>query len=213
MRDSSAISVGNAESKSPGSASQLGQARNRGFLRHLARVMKRLAGLMSRWTMPFPWAATNASAIWVPNSTTRLRVSLAVHRGPASSVSPSRHSITKKGLLSCLRQIVDGADVGVVERRGGPGLTLKAFQGLRSAGQLFRQELQRHPPTEVQVFGFVDDTHTAAAELASGSDSARRPRRSSKRSPRWELAEAMLPYAQPASVYPLAAWRLRVLSS
>ena len=69
-----------------------------------------------------------------------------------------------EGLAVMLSQVVDRADVGVVESRSGPGLSLKALQGRRALGQLLRQELQSDLATEVQVLGCIDHTHSPATE-------------------------------------------------
>ncbi len=64
-----------------------------------------------------------------------------------------------------LVDVVDRADVGVLERGGRAGLALKPLERLSVAGQLLGQELQRHAAAELQVLGLVDDAHAAAAEL------------------------------------------------
>ena len=64
-----------------------------------------------------------------------------------------------------LVDVVDGADVGVIEGGGGLGLALEALQGLMVLGHFFRQELERDEAMELGVLGLIDDTHTAASEL------------------------------------------------
>ena len=105
-------------------------------------VTKMLAGLMSRWTMPFGVRGVE-------------RVGDLDGRGPASVSSlqraaadavlqrqPSSNSMTMKGLAVVLADVVDGADVGMVQRRGGAGFALEALQRLRSrassSGRNFR---------------------------------------------------------------------------
>ena len=66
---------------------------------------------------------------------------------------------------SCFADFVDGADVGMVQRGGGPRLAAKAFQGLRVLGHIVGQELQGDEAAEFSVLGLVDHTHPAAAEL------------------------------------------------
>jgi hypothetical protein len=68
-----------------------------------------------------------------------------------------------KRLAFVLAEVVDGADVGMVERRSGACLTLKTFQRLRVRGELFRKKLQGYMTTEVQVLSLVDHTHSASA--------------------------------------------------
>ncbi len=70
-----------------------------------------------------------------------------------------------KGTAIVLADIVDGADVGMVERRGSLRFTLETRQGLRIATELVGQELQRHEAVKAGVLGLVDHTHAAAAEL------------------------------------------------
>ena len=70
-----------------------------------------------------------------------------------------------KGLPVVLVDVVDRADVGVLERGGRAGLALEPLERLRVARQLLGQELQRDAAAELQVLGLVDDAHAAAAEL------------------------------------------------
>ena len=60
--------------------------------------------------------------------------------------------------------VVDGADVGMIERGRGPRFTPEPLQRLRVLRQFIRQELQGHPPPQAQVFRFVHHTHAAAAQ-------------------------------------------------
>ena len=61
--------------------------------------------------------------------------------------------------------LVDRADAGMVEGRGGPGLALKAFEHGRVLRHLRRQELDGDVPAELGVLRLVDDAHAATAEL------------------------------------------------
>ena len=60
---------------------------------------------------------------------------------------------------------VDGADVRMVERGGGPRLALEARLGIAVARPLGREKLERHGAPELQVLGAVDDAHAAGPEL------------------------------------------------
>ena len=71
----------------------------------------------------------------------------------------------QKGAAVFLADVVDRADVGMVERRGGLGLAAEALERLTVLRQIFRQELQRDEAAEARVFGFVNHAHAAAAEL------------------------------------------------
>src|SRR5271166_7029360 len=50
-----------------------------------------------------------------------------------------------------LSNVVNGADVGVVQRRCGLGLALKAGQRLRIAAQFLGEKLQSHEPVQAGV--------------------------------------------------------------
>ncbi len=70
-----------------------------------------------------------------------------------------------EGLVSVLANLVDGADVGVVEGGGGAGFAQETFERLTVAGEVLGQELESDEAAELGVFGLVDHTHAAAAEL------------------------------------------------
>ena len=81
------------------------------------------------------------------------------------SVTPSRNSMAMKAWPSLLADVVNGADVGMVESGGGLGFALEAAESLRVSGDLVGQELQGDEAAELNVLGLVDDTHAAAAEF------------------------------------------------
>src|SRR6185436_1153056 len=60
--------------------------------------------------------------------------------------------------------VVDRADVRMVQRRGDSRFAPEAFERLGVRGQLGRQELERDLTAEPDVFGAVDDAHAAAAD-------------------------------------------------
>ena len=60
---------------------------------------------------------------------------------------------------------INGADVGMIERRGSAGLALEAAQGVTVFGQLCRQEVEGDETPQLAVLGLIDHTHTSAAEL------------------------------------------------
>ena len=64
-----------------------------------------------------------------------------------------------------LADVVDGADVGVIQRRRGPRLAAESGQRLGIVGEVGRQELQRDEALQPRVLGFVHDAHAAAAQL------------------------------------------------
>jgi hypothetical protein len=59
--------------------------------------------------------------------------------------------------------LVDRADGGVIERRGGARFTAKPLDGCRVARKPLGQKFQRDLAAEREVFGEVDDPHSAAA--------------------------------------------------
>ena len=88
-----------------------------------------------------------------------------------------------------LSDLVDRANIGMIQRRGGAGLALEALQRRRVFLQLSGQELQSHVPAEAEIFGLIHHAHAAAAELVQdavvGDGFARHQPGSSKRIFRW----------------------------
>src|SRR4029453_9424918 len=62
--------------------------------------------------------------------------------------------------------LVNRADVRMIERRGRPRLESEALRGLRVALQVGWQELQRDVPAKRQILGLIDDAHAARADAA-----------------------------------------------
>ena len=79
-----------------------------------------------------------------------------------------RHAIQKlHGDERCavlVVNFVDRADVGVIQRGGGLGFTLKTAEGLRVFGYVFGQELQSDKAAELHVLGLVHHTHAPASD-------------------------------------------------
>ncbi len=61
--------------------------------------------------------------------------------------------------------IVDGADVGMIERGGGAGLAAETFDSLGVMGDIIRQKFESDVAAEAGVGSFVNDAHAAAAEF------------------------------------------------
>jgi hypothetical protein len=61
--------------------------------------------------------------------------------------------------------LVNGADIGMVQRRGSFGFTLEAAERLRILRYIVRKELQGDETTKIGVLCFVDDAHPTAAEF------------------------------------------------
>jgi len=66
---------------------------------------------------------------------------------------------------SCYADVMDGADVGMIQGGSGPRLALESAQRFPVASQIVRQELEGDEATEPCVLRFVDHAHSAAAEL------------------------------------------------
>ncbi len=64
-----------------------------------------------------------------------------------------------------LADIVDSANVGMIQGGGSLRLALKSSQRLRVSGYFFGKELQGDEAPQARVFGLVDNAHAAAAEL------------------------------------------------
>ncbi len=74
-----------------------------------------------------------------------------------------------KGLSAVLVNFVNGADVRMVQGRGGLGLALETGQGLRIFGHFVGQEFEGDKTVQLDVFSFVDNAHAAATELLDHS--------------------------------------------
>src|SRR5205085_4925024 len=68
-------------------------------------------------------------------------------------------------LAILLADIEEGANIGMIERRGGASFALKTLERLGIAGHLFRQKLERDMAAKAGVFSLVDHAHAAGAEL------------------------------------------------
>src|SRR5208283_6056663 len=116
------------------------------------------------WTMPLECAASRASAICTPRSSTcSSPIGLPAIR--CRSVSPPQQFHGDKGSPVGFVNLIDGADVGVVQRGCGLGFPLKTAQGHCVLGEVVGKELQGDVAAELQVFRLVHNTHPAAAEL------------------------------------------------
>ena len=61
--------------------------------------------------------------------------------------------------------VVDGDDVGMIERRGGARFVDEARDAPGIRGRFGRQDLDRHRAVQVRVDRLVDDTHPAFAKF------------------------------------------------
>ena len=72
--------------------------------------------------------------------------------------------MTMNVLAVVLADVVDRADVRVVQRRGDARFARGSGRAPRDRPRGRRQELQRDLPAEPDVLGAVDDAHAAAAQ-------------------------------------------------
>jgi hypothetical protein len=126
--------------------------------------MNMLAGLTSRWTMFFEWAASSASATSVPRS----RICSKFTGRPAIkclSVLPSRYSMAMKSRPFVLGNFVDGANVGVIQGRGRTRFTAETLQGLRILSNIIGQKLEGNEAAKFGVFRLINHAHATTAEF------------------------------------------------
>ncbi len=64
-----------------------------------------------------------------------------------------------------LTDVVDGADIRVIQCGGGLRFALETRQSLGILGNFVRQKFQSDEAMEARVFRFVDDSHSAAAQF------------------------------------------------
>ena len=70
-----------------------------------------------------------------------------------------------KGPAVAFFNVVNRADVGVIQSGSGLGFASKAFQRLVVFRKFLGQELERDKPMELGVLGLIDHAHAAATEL------------------------------------------------
>jgi len=66
-------------------------------------------------------------------------------------------------LAVLLADVVDGADIRMVERGGGSGLAAEALERQPVSGYIFGEEFEGDEAVKASVLGLVDDAHAAAA--------------------------------------------------
>lgn len=66
-----------------------------------------------------------------------------------------------------LIDVVDGAGVRVIQRRGGAGFALESLDGLSVPGVILGEEFQGNPVSQPCILGFENDAHPAAAEFVN----------------------------------------------
>jgi hypothetical protein len=68
-------------------------------------------------------------------------------------------------LAILLANLMNRADVGMVQRRGGARFALKSFQRMPVFSYFFREKLKRNETAQGRVFGLVNHTHPSATQL------------------------------------------------
>jgi hypothetical protein len=71
----------------------------------------------------------------------------------------------EEGAVVFFADVVNGADVGMIQRGRGLGFAAEPFQRLAVLRKIFGEELQGNEATEARVLSFIDHTHAAATEL------------------------------------------------
>ena len=87
----------------------------------------------------------------------------AINERPASAARIARYLEGRPALV--LAQFMNRADVWMIERGRRASFTLEAFLGNGIGEHFGRQELDRNLAAEPLVFGAIDHSHPAAAEL------------------------------------------------
>ena len=64
-----------------------------------------------------------------------------------------------------LANVVQRADVGMIQGRGGSGLAFKTADRIGIGSDLVVQELESDKAAETEILGLIDNPHTPAAEL------------------------------------------------
>src|SRR5258708_19060145 len=64
-----------------------------------------------------------------------------------------------------LSDFVNGANIGMIQRRGRTSLAPEALQRLRIIRQSIGKKLERYEPAELDDFGLMHDPHPATANL------------------------------------------------
>ncbi len=64
-----------------------------------------------------------------------------------------------------LADVVNGANIRMIQRGSGLRFALETGERLRVACNFLRQEFESHEAMKARVFGFIDDSHSAAAEF------------------------------------------------
>src|SRR5215472_4634896 len=87
-----------------------------------------------------------------------------LQRPPRDAVL-QRHAVEKlhnhEGASSFLADVVNGADVGMVQSGSSFSLSPKAAQCLHITSHIVRQEFERHKAVQPRVLGLINDAHSS----------------------------------------------------
>ena len=98
---------------------------------------------------------------------------------------PLQQFHSDEGLTNGFVNLVDRADVRVVQRGRSLGFPLETAEGLRVVGEFVGKELQGDVATELQVFRLVHHTHAPAADPAEDAVMRNRLTHGLRRSGHW----------------------------
>jgi hypothetical protein len=117
-------------------------------------------------TMNNPFAVSGIEGI--SNFNGQREDGLDLHWPPGNAMLQSK-AVQKlhgdEGLAILLADIVNRANVRMVQGGRGLGLALKTGKRLRVAGNFLWQKLEGHKTVQPRVLGFVNHAHAAAAKL------------------------------------------------
>jgi hypothetical protein len=71
----------------------------------------------------------------------------------------------QEGTAVFLADVVDGADIWVVKRRGGARFAAETVEHGKLAADLVRQKLERDETAKTAVFSLIDDAHSPTAKF------------------------------------------------
>ena len=126
-------------------------------------VSMMLPGFRSRWTTPLRWARSSPSAISAPDAEYLLQRERTFDQARTQRLAFQilHHQVADSVLLA---DVIELADVGVIERRNGARLALETFFGVALVGKMLRQNLDGDGSLQAGVAGAVDLTHAAGAD-------------------------------------------------
>jgi hypothetical protein len=130
---------------------------------------KMFAGLMSRWMIPLEWAASKASAIRMLRSST-VSISSALPAIVCRRVWLKQFHGDESSPIAFV-DLIDRADMRVIQRRGSLGFTLESAESLCVIGKVIGEELNGIPDRVATApFGQLRDARVVIAADAKNSD-------------------------------------------